>query len=356
MGEIGEMGSKHVETQTVGGHESRNEKKGNIQQPQSNKAWSGHYGEIFARERFFIRLYTKPERNLEALNNLLKDVNHKQLSSNIWGAVSTGEIHHDLIPEIKAVLNCSQEWEYFPLTVEDIDPSLQAFLRWLLLTYGGSEIWIDFSERQITFVNRLLEAIKRGDIKTSMPRSLQNTEGELQYLQDLLNENLALDCFGERFQYDNTGQPEVVRNDTGFSNFTIANKPNIRISPTKLIMWVNHTLRQWRKAVRRDRPELAYLAPHRKYYSMDQTEPSAHQKQENHASHGHHVADEKLHEEIKAFSELIKRLRTPPTAAKYAPVAPMIKKSALKTPKILALARAPSVSTNSSTSFPLIDH
>jgi hypothetical protein len=234
-------------------------------------------------------LYTNPERNLQTLNALLKAVDQKLLSANLWGAINTCEIHHDFIPKIKEVLDCSREWEYFPLMVEDINPPLQAFLRWLLLKFGGSKLWTEFSEHEITKVNSLLGAIKRGEIKTSTARALTNTERELQFFSDLVNENLALDCFGEQFECDGTGKPGIVRSNTGFSNFTIANKQNIRINPTKLLMWVDHTLREWRKAVKRDRPEMAFLAPHRKYYSTGQTRTSVQQKQEYHENHGHRV-------------------------------------------------------------------
>lgn len=335
------MGSKDTPTQTAAKHEKGKEKEKEeekdkqeiTQQPLNKTVQHYYYGEIIAREKFFILLYTSPERNLQTLNHLLDTVDRKQLCSNMWGAIATGEIHHDLIPKIEEVLQCSREWEYFPLTFEDIDPPLQAFLRWLLMTFGGSKLWTEFSKKQITFINDLLEAVQKGEVKTSMPRYLKTRENELQYLSDLLNENMALDCFAERFECDATGKPGVVRNDTGFSNFTTANKPNISTSQTKLLMWVDHTLRQWRKAVKHHRPEMALSAPHREYYAMGQTGPSTLLKEEQQCSRNHESGpvDEKVHEEIKAFSKLIKKLRTPPAAEKNTHAGPItLKRSAVK--------------------------
>ena len=348
------MGSKDTPTQTMAKHEAGKEKEKQeiTQQPLDKTVEHYYYGEIFARDKFFILLYTNPNRNLQTLNHLLHGVDRKQLCSNMWGAISTGEIHHDLIPKIKELLHWSREWEYFPLTVGDINPPLQAFLRWLLMTFGGSKLWTEFSEKQITFINDLLQAIRKGEIKTWTPRYLKSREGELQYLSDLINENMALDCFAERFECDASGNPGIVRNDTGFSNFTTANKPNISTSPTKLVMWVEHTFRQWRKAVKNYRPEMSLPAAHREYYAMGQTGPSTQLKQEQQCSRNDKsgLVDEKLHEEIKTFTKLIKKLRTPPAAAKHthAPAITLkkttLKKSALTHESAKSHKKAPSVS------------
>lgn len=220
------------------------------------KPHGGRYGEIFAREEHFICLYTSPDRNISVLNSLLRSVNCNLFAQNVWWAIKNGEIHRDLIPEIQQVLECSREWEYLPLLHEDINITLQAFLRWLLMTYGGPQLWADFSNAEYDRLENLLKKIQDGElIKRAEPRFLNNTDHALQFFSDMLNENMTLDCFAGLFDCDEKNRICIVRSQTGISNFAKNHKENIRISPTKLLMWVDHTLRMWRKAVEVHQPD-----------------------------------------------------------------------------------------------------
>jgi hypothetical protein len=293
-----------------------------------------YFGDIFERDGYFIRLYSSPLKNLPVLNVLLTSFDRHAFSANIWSAIKSGELHRELVPKFKEVLKCSEEWEYFPLTAEDINPQLQAFLRWLIMTYGGTRVWKEFSEQQMKHVDDMLAIIKKGNIGKSAKGYLTVNDYELQFYVDLLHENMALDCVGGSFQITAEGHPSIVRRNKGASNFTIENKSKFRVSPTKLLMWLEHTLREWRRAIKKERPELTMPTPHhRDYHPVDTAIPSP-QEQEDPKNQTLGVANDTLHKEIEEFSKLIKRLRTPPPTTVVITKPPIGKKSALKNAKI----------------------
>jgi hypothetical protein len=300
-----------------------------------------YYGDIFERDGYFIRLYSSPLKNLLVLNVLLTSFDRHAFTKNIWSAINSGELYHELIPKFKEVLKCSQEWEYFPLTAEDINPQLQAFLRWLIMTYGGTKVWKEFSEQQMKHVDDLLAIIKRGNIAKSAKGYLTANDYELQFYVDMLHENMALDCVGGSFQINAEGHPLIVRRNTGASNFTIENKPKIRISPTKLLMWLEHTLREWRRAIKKERPELIMPTHHHRDYHPVDTAAASPQEREDPKNHAQGVVNDALYKEIEEFFTLIKRLRTPPPKTVIVTTPPIGKKSALKNTKGTGATKVP---------------
>jgi hypothetical protein len=211
------------------------------------------------------------------------------------------------------------------------------------MTYGGTKVWKEFSEQQMKHVDDLLAIIKRGNIAKSAKGYLTSNDYELQFYVDMLHENMALDCVGGSFQINAEGHPLIVRRNTGASNFTIKNKLKIRISPTKLLMWLEHTLREWRRAIKKERPELIMPTHHqRDYHPVDTAAPGP-QEQEAPRYHAAGVANDTLHKEIEEFSTLIKKLRTPPPKTVIVTTLPIGKKSALKNAKVTKTTRATKV-------------
>jgi len=319
------------------------EQKNDNQIAMAQESKTPYFGDIFAKEGYSIHLYSSPLKNLPVLNLLLASFDRHTFTSNIWSAINSGELQFELVPKLKEILSCSKEWEYFPLTAEDINPQLQAFLRWLIMTYGGTKVWKEFSEQQMKHVEDLLAIIKRGNIAKSTKGYLTVNDYELQFYVDMLHENMALDCVGGSFQISAEGHPLIVRRNTGVSNFSVGNKSKIRISPTKLLMWLEHTLREWRRAIKKERPEIMMPTHyHRDYHPVDTAPPSS-QEEEDPKNHAPGIANDALYKEIEEFSKLIKKLRTPPPKTAIVTTPPIGKKSSLKTTKSIKVTKITTV-------------
>lgn len=277
--------------------------KDNALHPHAHGPRPGHHGEILDRENYSIRSYTDPVRNLQFLNDLLRKVDSKLLCSNLRRAIQTREIC-EVIPKLRELFKCSRKWHFFPLTLEDIEPTLQSFFRWLILTYGGTSLWNNFAKEQNKYLQDRLDDIKTLRMKKKWPLFLTRTEHELQFCIDLLHENMALDCVGGSFHLAEDGHPVIDRRSTGYSNFTKENHSHIQMSPTKLLFWLDHTLRAWREAVHKIRPDLVLPPPHRHYHPVDSSSSGAHVL---------HTADKHFLVGLEEFARLLKNLTAPAT-------------------------------------------